>query len=404
MEELAKAKWPALRSLDLSRNIGRFVEELASAGWTALQELNLSRLQIGDSDMQQLGSAHWPQLTALDLQRCVFFSYGQDVAWKSAQLQWPPLVKLHAPSFMFDYLMTEWSSVTWLDVSSFALNPRQVMTLLDARGHSLDTLRVACEVSSRVKVAPTLSSWPRDTFLHLKVLLQASVLQSLSLGYWPAKQVKLMPGFFPQDAKLVHQLVDVLKLDLGVVQLHLGSLLPASLKHLACGPWLALQHLELSFRCLKLVDIQHLVSAKVSLRELDLSNTSLTLEGVKQLILGDWPLLEALVLSGNQIETNKLWQLIKGRWPCLRSLNLRRNLVQSGDVRILRRAQWPSLACMCLTENSFNKTVTTGDRGYAKAEEYKRRCKEAEKQFLVRLRVKWSNIRVVFSYHVLGIL
>ena len=252
---------------------------------------------------------------------------------------------------------------------------------------------MACEVSSGVKVVSTLSSWPRDTFLQLKVLLRASVLQSLSLGYWPAKQVAMVPELFPQDAKLVHQLVEVLKLDLGVVLLHLRNIMPASLKHLACGPWLALRCLDLSSIYLKAVEIEHLVSARILLRELDLSNTSLTLEGVKQLILSHWPLLETLAVSGNHIEPTKLWQLIKGRWPFLRSVDLHNNKVQSGDLRILRTAQWPSLACMCLTENSFNTTVITG--GYATGEEYKRWCKEAEKQFKVRLQVKWSNIKVV---------
>ena len=398
LEEVAKANWPTLRSLDLSCNTGAFIEELASAEWTTLQELNLSRLQLADSNMQQqLGSAHWPQLTALNLQRIATAGrFGVGFSWQSAPLQWPLLVKLQASWFMFNYVLTEWSSLTWLDVSSFVLTPEQVMTLPDACGHSLDTLRVACEVYSPVKVAPKLSSWPRNTFLHLSVLLRASVLQSLSLGYWPANQVDGLHDFDdgrPEGVKLVHQLVDVLELDLGVVQLHLGNFIPESLKHLAYGPWLVLQSLDLSSTCLKLVEIEHLVNARVSFRQLGLSNTDLTLEGVKQLILGHWPVLEALALSGNDLQTTKLRQLIKGRWPSLQSIDLHKNKVQSGDVKILLRAQWPNLACMCLTENSFNKRDSTGD--YITVEESKQLCHEAEKDFKSQLQIKWSNIKLV---------
>lgn len=406
MRELAKADWPALRSLDLSCNNGRFIQELASAGWTALQELNLSHLQLAESDMQQLGSAHWPQLTALNLQQVenignygwgVGWGIGWGVAWMSVRLQ--RLIKLQVSEFMFNYVMRGWSSVTWLDVSSFALEPEQVMTLLDARGRSPDTLRVACDVSSPVTVAPEQSTWPRNTFLHLKILLQASVLQSLSPGYWPANQVEEVLDFNhakPKGLNLVHQLVDGLKLDLGVVQLHLGNFVPAGLKHLASGPWLALQSLDLSSTCLNLDGVQCLVNAKVSFRELNLSNTNLTLQGMKQLILGHWLLLEKLALRGYHLQTSKLRQLVKGRWPFLQSVDLHQNKVQLEDVRIFLRAQWPSLVCMRVTENSFNKTDDTGDFGYFKAERREQLCKEAKKEFKVRLQVKWSNIRLVF--------
>ena len=367
MAELARGNWPALRKLSLRSNKGLFMEQLASARWTKLQELDLGRLQFSRSDVQQLQNMHWPQLTALDFHKMVcdeettMNSFQE--AWQSVQLQWP-LAKLRGARPMFGVTLTLWPSLTWLDVSSWALRPDEVETLLHARGRTLDTLHVCCRVSSKTEAKPSAGSWPCNTFLDLEVLLEEAVLHGLSLGYWPAKAVRIVM----RDAERVSPytvganliIVDLLRLNSTLLDsdLTVKGLKLDSMKHLVGGQWCLLEKLDLSFSGLQEDGVKHLVSSRWPLlRELALSHNHLTLNCVKQLVNAQWPCLEHLSLRGNNFQSTKVQCLVEGRWPSLAILDLSHNDLRSEDVKHLVKGKWPVLAQLWVLENEFNKKM-----------------------------------------------
>ena len=412
MAELAKGNWPALRKLSLRANKGLFMKQLASAQLTRLQELDLGCLQFSRDDLQQLQNMHWPQLTALDFQMMTynqgFTTKSFQAAWQSIQLQQWPLAKLRIAEPMFGVTLASWSSLTWLDVSSFALRPDQVEMLLHARGQTLDTLRVFCQASSKTEAKPNAGSWPRNTFLRLELLLDEAVLHSLSLGHWPAKVVDIVMGdadrVSPDTVGANLRKLDLLRLNSVLLEsdLTVKGLKADSLKHLVEDLWCRFEKLDLTCAYLgKAFGVQHLVNGRWPLlRELALSHPHLTLNCLEQLVSAQWPLLEKLVLRGNRIRAAGAQCLVKGQWPSLTTLDLSNNYLRSGDMMRLVQGNWPVLAELQLQHNVFNKIDPSGwsDYEHCSETEDRERGLNAQREILHCLQRRWAQLVVCFEY------
>ena len=367
MAEFGRSDWPALRKLNLSCNTGHFVKELVSAHWTNLQELDLSCNVFLADDIQRLRHARWPQLTVLDLSgfsaphvpKTDEHSHWMQ-AWLQAQMP-SPVVKFCATQSSLQMASRGWHTLKWLDISSSRLAPEQVEILLHARGQSLDFLRVFCQALGNTDVRPEAGSWPRETVLHLEFLLDKHVLQSLSLGFWPAKKVIVrgpqhstevktdpMDQLFSWDMPLMQhlyinfgfatELCAAGKYDPDESEDELSTSTPSFkpptillwLNRLSSAFWPALQVLDLSMNALCDAHILPFTSGQWPLLEkLCLDWNQLTLDGLKQLTRADWPVLVVLSLYGTGLDdidadtkdsvftTQTLLRLYKRTWPDL---------------------------------------------------------------------------------------
>ena len=405
MAELAKGNWPALRKLSLRSNKGLFMEQLASARWTTLQELDLGCLQFSSSDLQQLQNMRWPQLTALELHKMICVqgvtTNSFQAAWQSIQLQQWPLAKLRIAEPMFGVTLSSWSSLTWLDVSSFALRPDQVEMLLHARGQTLDTLRVFCRASSKTEAKPNAGSWPCHTFLRLEVLLDEAVLHSLSLGFWPAKVVDIVmedaDRVSPDTVGANLRILDLLRLNSVLLDsdLTVKGLKADSMKHLVGDQWCRFEKLDLTCGGFREDAIQHLVNGRWPLlRELALSHPYLTLNCVKQLVNAQWPCLEKLALRGNHFRSAEVQCLVKGQWPCLASLDLSCNNIWSEDMKHLVQGNWPLLVQLQLQQNVFNQIDPWSIYEHCSATEYRERRWNAQQEVVRCLHCRWPQLVV----------
>ena len=182
---------------------------------------------------------------------------------------------------------------------------------------------------------PDMTSWPLNTFLHLEVALDQTVLQSILRGYWPAQHVSIanpkhsgqtvLEGVFPVEEMLllnVH-LIETLGLSVYINLQHCYSKreggyrekLICNFRLAAIGPglhrlcsafvWPALREVYFNHNQLGDKLVLLLTAAKWPLLAmLDLSFNKLTADGAKGLITGDWPMLAVLKLEGNKF--NKL--------------------------------------------------------------------------------------------------
>ena len=387
------------------------MEQLASARWTTLQELDLGCLQFSSSDLQQLQNMRWPQLTALELHKMICVqgvtTNSFQAAWQSIQLQQWPLAKLRIAEPMFGVTLSSWSSLTWLDVSSFALRPDQVEMLLHARGQTLDTLRVFCRASSKTEAKPNAGSWPCHTFLRLEVLLDEAVLHSLSLGFWPAKVVDIVmedaDRVSPDTVGANLRILDLLRLNSVLLHsdLTVKGLKAESVRHLVGDQWCEFEKLDMSCVGLKQDNVQHLVNGRLPLlRELGLSYNLLTSSCLEQLTKAQWPCLEKLDLHRNSFDSTGVQCLVKGQWPSLTMLDLSFNELRSEGMKHLVQGDWPVLAQLHLQHNVFNKIDPSGWSRYEVCSEVERRERRvnAQQDILHCLQRKWAQLVVCFEH------
>lgn len=236
--------------------------------------------------------------------------------------------------------------------------------LLQARSLSLDVLHAFCQALCKTEAKPEAGSWPREIVLHLEFLLDKDVIQSLSMGFWPAKKVTVNnPNHSAAEAKRAHFPMDqLLTLDMTLVEeLCIGSsftttvnadgeydntdcfdepltvmydFLPETvlcgLNRLSSAFWRALQVLDLSWNGLHDAHVLPLTTGRWPLlQKLFLDYYQFALKGLKQLMRADWPVLAVLGLCGTGLDdishdtanpaftTQTLLHLYNCTWPDL---------------------------------------------------------------------------------------
>lgn len=378
--ELAKGKWPALRKLSVSHSMDGFVVPLVSAPWTTLEELDLRSCQLTEHDMQHLQHAHWPWLSVLDFHSARFEMAEHDVVtssnmWRLPQQHWP-LVKLRTglTSEFYSMAMTSWHALSWLDVTSSPLSPEQVVTLLQAHGHLLDTLHVHCIAGAATEARPKAEHWPANTCLSLEVNLDNAALQSLSLGHWPAFRMKCVS--FTNCRQAADAMTHMLWFQISLLQeldmscsfcdccdcnQHMGY----SAYRAQCNAHRPDMSAKPAALNLMLTGFQmfHLVSWD-KLRWVNLSHNGLTEEFVSPLLASRWPRLQVLDLSDNKLGLNGVKQLVNAHWPLLTDLNVRRNafnksiICKQTKAALLRlfKSTWP-LLCVLLDYDDGQATL-----------------------------------------------
>lgn len=310
MAELAKGYWPALKKLNLSHSSGDFLAQLASAPWTALEELDLRSCELTQHDMQHLQHAHYPRLSVLDFHSARFEDAEHDRVtfykmWELAQQQWP-LVKFRTglTSEFYYMALTGWHTLRWLDVTNSPLSPEQVVTLLQARGHNLETLHANCIAGAATKAKPEVNHWPVNTYMSLEVNLDSATVQSLSVGYWPTFRIKCVN--YTNCRQAACAMTHMLRLELSSVQeLDMSGSFSGCCdceQHRGCSGFRAgpkAHKPEMSARPTALNPMfqgfEMLPQALWwKLRRVNLSHNGLTEEFVSPIVGSRWPLLETL--------------------------------------------------------------------------------------------------------------
>ena len=375
MAELAKGSWPALRKLSLTCCMDGFLYPLVSAPWPALEELDLRSCELTQLDVQHLQHAHWPKLLVLDFHSTRVEDAEHDMAafykmWELAQQQWP-LVKFRTgfTSEFYNMTLTGWHTLRWLDVTNSPLTPDQVVTLLQARGHILDTLHVSCIAGAATEAKPEVDNWPVNTYLSLEVNLHNAVVQSLSVGHWPAFRMKGSSVINCRQAACA--ITHMIGLELHSVQeldmscsfsdccdceqhgVYIDVRRRAEKSDTSAKP-AAVNSMSLGFGMLQGFDIFHQALWR-KLRRVNLSHNGLTEEFVLPIVASRWPMLEMLDLSDNKLGLGGVKQLVNAHWPLLTGLNVRRNAFNKGvmckpaKATLLGhfRSTWP-LLCVLL--------------------------------------------------------
>ena len=94
----------------------------------------------------------------------------------------------------------------------------------------------------------------------------------------------------------------------------------------------------------------------INLKRLDLARNKLKgTDYLEYLIQGDWPKLNHLNLSDNEIHDEGLEILVKGNWPLLEVLNLQETkITRAGIETIVKKAKWTKLKNLDISENELN--------------------------------------------------
>ena len=294
--------------------------------------------------------------------------------WELAQQQWP-LVKFRTgvTAEFYNMALTAWHMLRWLDVTNAPLTPDQVVALLQAHGHFLDTLHVKCIAGAATEAKPEVNSWPVNTYLSLEVNLRIVIVQSLSVGHWPAFRMK---GFSVIDCRQAAcAMTHMLSLQLGSVQ-----------------------ELDMSCSFSDCCDCeQHRVPAyfraerrahklDMSARPTALNSMSLGIEtsqGFGMFHQALWQKLRRVNLSHNGLTEEFVLPIVASRWPMLEMLDLNDNKLGLGGVKQLVNADWPLLTGLNMRRNAFNKAVM---------------CKPAKATLLGHFKSTWPLLCVLLDY------
>ena len=359
---LTRSSWPALKKLNLSQSGGNFVEQLAASPWTTLQELHLQKVSLSQDDLKHLQHMGFPQLTVLDLGHASIVNTEYeapefDNSWALAQNCWS-LVKFRAGATVLFHCMvlTGWTTLRWLDIASLYLCPGQVVSLLQARGKTLDTLCVSCTAVCAFDASPEADDWPVNTFLLLEVSTDTPTLQSLWRGIWPANRVRLVSLTGAHYA--VSALPELPKLNLSwMEELDMARTFQGCCDSIGSKHDASHVSGHLAAACM-LQGFQTFNQASwTALTMVNLGRNGLTDAFVSPILSCEWPLLEVLDLSDNKLGVSAVRQLCRASWPLLTHLNLCRNEFSKTGVCVEVKAalllqfemRWPSL-CVLLDD------------------------------------------------------
>ena len=299
IRHLASAQWPLLESLDLKGNTnmtGPVIAELCNADWPMLQLLVLGT-GVEAAGMASITQSWSPSMQQLGLHKAVF---NRTAAHYFSCVTWPALTCLQ----LYKCNITA-ESLSWLLTADL---PQ--LELLDLTGNTFGA--DGFEVLS-------FGDWSAlQTLVLAETQLDAVAMQHISNGSWP--KIRML-DFSCND----------------------GHIDLAAITHFAQGSWLSLEKLSFSSSNFLTAMVTELAKANLPLlKALDLSDSSLCVHGVQQLITGSWTKLECLSLDlrpGEDVTVPGTTPLrlirgehdvdgrlmMNGRWPFLRVVYVGRN-------------------------------------------------------------------------------
>lgn len=124
--------------------------------------------------------------------------------------------------------------------------------------------------------------------------------------------------------------------------------------------WRNLETLDLSKNQLNAGAMVHLIKPKFSkLQSLDLRHNNLDFMAVSEVIKGGWPTLKKIALSRNLTEDSchllvKEPTANKIEWPCLEHLDLSCNELDARAIQKLTKGSWPWLNTLILFDNTLD--------------------------------------------------
>lgn len=195
---LARANWPHLAVLDLSRNnlSASSFSYLIEGRWPKLHTLDLSHNRVGSSGMTSLSEGNWPLLQTLKLNDCHLhgFELSKDAAEKLADRKWQQLQHLELG---FNFLSTGvlqfpgtlLSGLTSLDLSRNRLQDDAILGLSPVGLPDLVRLVLAHNLVEDHVLEVASMQWSQLTYLDLSscyfrrpVLSNCQHLQYLNLA------------------------------------------------------------------------------------------------------------------------------------------------------------------------------------------------------------------------------
>jgi hypothetical protein len=254
------------------------LHHLTEGGWSQLRCLDLSNSYMKAATAAQLSNGAWPLLQSLTLARGRNFS---DLSTCSADV--------------FRQFKGKWPLLKSLTVSM----------------HRMDTVEVT---------ALTETDWPLLRTLCIEPLDDA--IPALMKGNWPELK-----------------------------NLSVGNEMTGGLEYLADLPWSTLQRLRVSFAQVTPSGMYSLIQAHLPrLQELCFVNTIWYTEGKDLAILGQaqWPLLRKLELIGVSASLEGIRHLVTGQWPMLHTVIFESSDITDKHIPLLVQAHWPNVQNLTL--------------------------------------------------------
>ena len=196
--------------------------------------------------------------------------------------------------------------------------------------------------------------WPLLKNLQLSCTrIDAQAMAELIKGNWPKLQtlnlrenkLNLQAADYVGAAAGSYPRMESIDLSGNMLNLCLGRVLKAS------SSWLNLKSLDMSCCNLETSDMQSLVTAQLpQLNNLNLDHNLLNFDAMKQLILGQWPLLAYLSIINLKMSASSVALLQSACWS-LKGLRVAKSRVVESfkqEVYALTQAKWPDLECLSL--------------------------------------------------------